>query len=201
MNRKKPVKHFVHRMHRMHRMHRNHSKKSRKSVRIYGLPRSGTNFLEYLIRQNTDFEYENEYAWNDYLGEETAVKHCPPVSHEKDVTILLFKQRGNFTKSFTNWNTAIDPHSLYDQMMIDYTTFIEAHRNSAVAVSFEKLLGSEPELMQALCVRFQVEVFEPLAIPVGYMDRDGGLSTIDQAFDPPADLSIADQAINRYLAF
>lgn len=50
-----------------------------KRVVVYGLPRSGTNYLEYLVRNNINCIYETKYiGGGDYRKGKVAVKHGPP---------------------------------------------------------------------------------------------------------------------------
>ena len=175
-----------------------------KVARVYGLPRSGTNYVEYLVRNYTQLRYENEFAENAYLGYRTAVKHCPP-EPGADITILVFKQEKNFIDSFTRWDGEtgeINPSWLWSRMIVDYCKFAQENRSSCLVVSWERCLGNEHKLIREVAWRTKAEtVQDDIQVPDKSFDRDGGVSVTEIPFQAPSDLSVYPNPLNRYLCF
>ena len=71
----------------------------KKRVQVYGLPRSGTNYVEYLIRNNIDCECTNRYveksSYFNYSSKVT-LKHTKPHKSYADYHIIILKESGNF---------------------------------------------------------------------------------------------------------
>lgn len=154
-------------------------------VRVYGLPRTGTNFLEYLIRHNTNCEYVNEYGANTYLKERTAIKHCAPQDDGKDLYIIIVKNKDNFTQSFRKWckNKVKDIDALYENASDDYIKFYEANKDKTIILSYEQLLGNEVKFMEHLRDNYNVKINEKIDIPVKRMNRSGGKGVTSENFD------------------
>lgn len=145
-------------------------------ARVYGLPRSGTNFLEYLIRNNTDLEYKNEFGISPYFGKYSAIKHCKPKDDDKDLYILIFKNKNNFTISYNKWRKTPKDKILkmYDIAMNDYVEFYKNNKNKTVIIAYEQLIGNEIKLLNHLSTEYGVGLTKDIDIPKKRMDKSGG---------------------------
>lgn len=74
------------------------------TIEIFGLPRSGTNYLQFMVRQNFACHYENKYDFNTYLRKKTALKHCKPVNNGSTLFLLILKNEQNFINSYKKWD-------------------------------------------------------------------------------------------------
>lgn len=82
----------------------------KNTVQIYGLPRSGTNFLEWTLK-----EYFKNIKYKDFYGKcdvkqlniynkNVAIKHCYPSFKFSDKVIVIYKDYEKWNKSYRNWS-------------------------------------------------------------------------------------------------
>lgn len=160
-------------------------------VRIYGLPRSGTNFLEYLIRNNTDCIYEYDYKKGDeYLGwsSEIAIKHCCPNDDDNlDIYLIIVKNKSSFIESYKKWDKYNYSHrdisNMYEKAIDDYIKFKQDYPSKVEIIPYEKLVGNEAKYLKILSYKFGFNINDKIDIPKKKMSRDGGISLTKKVFD------------------
>ena len=100
-----------------------------KRVAIYGLPRTGTNYLEFLIRNNVECLYENRYLGKSesytVSHKDIALKHCKPEKEYSDYHIFILKKFKNFLPSFLNRDIRKENniYDVYNKAINDYCDF------------------------------------------------------------------------------
>ena len=169
-----------------------------KKIWVFGLQRSGTNFLEYLIRKNLNVSYETEYCDNEYIGKiHDSLKHSKPkLGDDIDYYILIFKLKPNFVESFNKWRIGtgakikINPDVLYDKMVKDYIDFYNKNREKCILVLYEDLYGNEGEFINFVSDKFTIDVNGEIDIPKNRMGRNGGGTTTKESFELTTDVDI-----------
>ena len=85
----------------------------KNSVQVYGLPKSGTNFLEWtLMEYFKNFNYNNFYKNCDVKGLNKynlniAVKHSYPSFEFSDKIIVIYREYDKWNKSYSNWSSGV----------------------------------------------------------------------------------------------
>lgn len=151
-------------------------------TRIYGLQRSGTNFLEYLINNNTELEYDSQQPGTiSYSSAEPKIcslKHCKPVDDEEiDMYLIIVKNKENFKKSYDKWvgrGSVVTPER-YDEAMVDYIEFKKSTLKPVIILSFENLLGNEENFLIHLEKEYGVDISILIDIPRRRTNNSGGL--------------------------
>lgn len=149
---------------------------------IYGLPRSGTNFLEYLVRNNIQCKYETKYVGGGkYRKGKMALKHSTPDEKHGDYFIILLKTSGNFVKSYRKWSGSTEAHALfvYNDMIKEYLKFYLSNDDRTVIIFHEDLIGNEEKYIDRICWKFGLKrsTDEFVKPKVGIkMDKSGGMS-------------------------
>jgi hypothetical protein len=161
-----------------------------KRLRVYGLPRSGTNFVEYLIRHNLDCDYRNEYANSKYMkGGRMAMKHGEPTRAE-DVSgyVLVLKSWSRWKESFARWNKRsgikmkpFQVFEVYSTMIDDYANFYQ--KDDTVIAYYEDILTNEEEFMEHVGKTFGIPLITDFMIPENRLDRSGGQAMLTSMFD------------------
>ena len=74
-------------------------------IQVWGLWRSGTNYIEYLIRNNIkNNNYERREAYNEFTGQMDALKHCYPDETKAKYHICIFKEPGEWHRSHERYD-------------------------------------------------------------------------------------------------
>ena len=153
---------------------------------IYGLPRSGTNYLEYMVRNYVDVDYDNQYRKNPYMGISSSTKHCEPnLEDGGDYNILIYKSWPNYKESFNKWHNkkrVKKPKEMYDKAMSDYVKFYEANPDTTIIVRYEDALNNEQSLFEYIGTKFGLNVKDNLEAPKRRMNRSGGKGMVMKPF-------------------
>lgn len=160
----------------------------KKSIQVYGLPRSGTNYLEYLIRNNIDCNYTNEYKENSPYFEfrtKVALKHTKPDESYADYHVIILKKSGNFINSYVNWkkcnrNEAIET---YKKAINDYLKFYKDNINSCIIIFHEDLINNENIFIEKLKDKFNLkQKTNEIICTEKRMNKSGGKGVINQEY-------------------
>lgn len=82
----------------------------KNTIQVFGLPRSGTNFLEWSIIEYFDgIKYVNIYEICDVsglniFGNNAAVKHSLPKLKYSDHIVVIYKDFEKWSKSYKKWS-------------------------------------------------------------------------------------------------
>ncbi len=139
------------------------------NIDIYGLPRTGTNYLEYLVRHNLCY-YERNFVpkWQTYIFDYhisyyVAKKHSNPGLHTNNNVLIILKKYPNFLKSFKKWQgvgirkrSEYEIFEMYKKAIADYLKYYEKNSESTIIVLFEKLLHNEKAVLQRISEKFNM---------------------------------------------
>ena len=95
----------------------NHNK-----VQVFGLPRSGTNFIEWTLQNNFNITYNNLYdvcntvGLNEF-GQRNALKHNYPILDRCDFAIVIYKTFEQWQKSMAKDKRGLCERSTYDKYL------------------------------------------------------------------------------------
>ena len=162
---------------------------------VYGLPRTGTNYLEYLIRYNTDCRQDCTVEHSEYVdfieGPVCSSKHCKPRLNGADLYVIIIKSPeafiSSFSKYYLQWEVEFKREKLldiYSRALYDYIEF--QHKNSlkVTIVLYEQLLGNEREFLERLRIKsnYNFTIEDKLNVPNKRMFHDGGHTMTEEDF-------------------
>ena len=157
-----------------------------KNINVFGLPRSGTNFLEYMLRYYVECELPEINGNSKYIKRDNvAIKHCEPNNELSDIQILIIKSWVNFLPSYIKWDKKSDIFikQAYILAMDDYLKFYLNNQENCVIIFYEDLLNNEEEFLNYLSETFQINFIKKFKVPKKRMDRNSGKSTNTQDFN------------------
>jgi hypothetical protein len=156
-----------------------------KEIKIYGPPRCGTNYIEFLIRNNVKCIYENKYSENNMFNCNMALKHCFPINIDFVCNILILKNINDFINSFMNWknHNEKDSFSVYENYLEKYSNFYKENKDDSVIIFFNDLLENEKEFLNYLSNKFGFKLNNEFIKTNKIMNRDGGKTTTNEIFD------------------
>jgi len=162
-----------------------------KRVTIYGLPRTGTNYLEFLMRNNIECLYENRYLDKNesYTVTHTdiALKHCRPKKEYSDYHIFILKKFKNFLPSFLNRDIRgeNDPYDVYNKAINDYLTFFMDNIDESIIVYHEDLLENESEFLWYTSTKFGLPIkhsYYDIITTDKRLNTSGGNGTLSEKY-------------------
>ena len=138
-------------------------------IDIYGLPRTGTNYLEYLVRYNL-CSYERNFVpkWQTYIFDYeisyyVSKKHSNPNLHDNNNVLIILKKYPNFLKSFHKWHgvgirkrSEHEIFEMYKKAIADYLKYYEKNSENTIIILFEKLLHNEKQVLQRISEKFNI---------------------------------------------
>ena len=92
------------------------------TIQVFGLPRSGTNFLEWSIVNYIDnIDYENKYQACDVMGlkkygKRISLKHSLPTHNHSKYVIVIYKDFEKWSKSYKRYSNFHSTISLKKNM-------------------------------------------------------------------------------------
>lgn len=114
-------------------------------IQVWGLWRSGTNFVEYLVRNNIkNNNYEYREGYNEFTGKTDALKHCYPDNSVATYHIGIFKQLGDWISSYERYDMkkTNKPMDAWIQWQNEYIKFNDKNPNSRM-IPYESFIGKE----------------------------------------------------------
>ena len=166
-----------------------------KKLVVYGLPRSGTNYLEFLVRQNLQCIYDPGERECEYFdGTINAVKHCKPDANDGDVFVFLVRNRWDFITSFNNyqhwpdeprvWEREYDPQDLFYSFITDMTEFRNKMKELVFVAYHEDILENEYAVISAISKQFDIPMNKHFITTRYRMGERSGTVVTDQIFRP-----------------
>ena len=146
-------------------------------VQVYGIPRSGTNFLEWsLVNNFANLEYKNIYtncSIKKILFNTKAVKHQYPSFDYSDYVIVIYKKFENLQKSYKRWSGSILSQEIYDQYLLKARS-LDPERT----IIFEHawLFDNYQEGMSHISNKFNLKLKDEVKQPLYRMNRAGALA-------------------------
>lgn len=115
-------------------------------IQVWGLWRSGTNYIEYLIRNNfKNHNYERREAYNRFSGKMDALKHCYPDNDVATYHIGIYKRLGPWVQSHDRYDMKKiegEPIGAWIQWQDVYKKFNDGNPNSRM-ICLDDFMGRE----------------------------------------------------------
>ena len=152
----------------------------KNDIQVYGLPRSGTNLLEWsLVNYFEDIVYENKYKVCDVegifkYGNYIAAKHSYPSFEFSDKVVVIYKEFHKWEKSYKKW--AKD--SPKKQVWENYIKKSESlDTNRCIIISHKELNNNFEVTLKKISDKFGFKLKNiELSKPKNYMNRGGAKS-------------------------
>lgn len=149
--------------------------KRRNKIQVYGLPRSGTNFIEWTLNNNfIDISYINLYKTCDSgikeHGRDIALKHCLPSLNYSDHAIVIYKSYDQWVESMKRDNRGKSTRKIYDD-------YLQAAKNlpddKCIIISHQEACDNYIELVEKIAKLFNVTPKDKIIQPTHRMNKAG----------------------------
>lgn len=150
-------------------------------IQAYGLPRSGTNFIEWsLVNNFEDLEYKNVYNFceiKEYPKKaliphtnKIAEKHNYPKLERCDFAIVIFKKWNLFSDSYCTWAGSRLPKQIYD-IFLEKARSLDPNRSLIFEHSW--LCNNYKTGMQMISDKFGVCLNDEIIQPINRLNKQG----------------------------
>lgn len=122
-------------------------------MQVWGLHRSGSNYVEYLIRNNIkDNNYERREVRSQFHGKRDALKHTYPDITRAKYHICLYKPVEQWMESHSRYDMKklIDPRDAYYTWVNKVQEFHNSYPDRVVIVNYNDLVGKELHIFRGL---------------------------------------------------
>lgn len=153
-------------------------------VQVFGLPRSGTNLLEYIIIHYFNIKYENLYQiceikYKNYFKKEIALKHCKPFIKDNKIIIIyreLYLENISSNNYYHNINNKKQVHE-------DYLKSIDSFKNNkkCLIIKYEELVKNPKEIINSI-EKFLLKKSNCYSLPKFRLDKSGGKNLTKEYF-------------------
>lgn len=154
------------------------------TIQIFGLPRSGTNFMEWSITQYIDdILYVNKYKNSDipWLCEyrrHAALKHSFPSLEFSDFCIIIYKD-------FDKWRRSYRKRCNKKITEKQYAEYFERIKklpaDKVFLVNHKDIVCNFEETMVMIAEKFDLKLKDVKIVPpAGYMDKAGAMAKPDK---------------------
>lgn len=148
----------------------------RNLIQVFGLPRSGTNFMEWTLNNNfKGVNYINLYAkCNTYglreFGKLCAFKHSYPNLNRSDYALVIYKTYDKWVKSMKKDKRGSTSKEIYDE----YLNFANSlPKDKCILISFEDAYNNYEDLVKRIGELINIEPKKEITKPVGILTRGG----------------------------
>tara|TARA_R110000803_G_scaffold50108_1_gene104103 strand:- start:721 stop:1191 length:471 start_codon:yes stop_codon:yes gene_type:complete len=143
-------------------------------IQVYGLHRSGTNYIEYLIRNNIkNNNYERKEAYNEFTGQLDSLKHCYPDINAAKYHICIFKPLNQWLLSHEKYTPKKinNPVQTYVEWESIFKGF--AYKNpNVVLIDYNEFIGKELYYFRSW--GWDIEFNDVFKIPIKRMGKESG---------------------------
>lgn len=146
-------------------------------VQVYGLPRSGTNFMEWTLKNNfSGIDYKNLYSTTGLISKpiksgKYSLKHTYPNLIHSKFAIVIYKEYNEWCKSFKK----AYPDNHPDKKI--YDTFLrkarELPREKVIVIEFRNAYRNYEEFIYRLSKMIGIEPNKKIKKPKNKLDRGG----------------------------
>ena len=115
-------------------------------IQVWGLWRSGTNFIEYLVRNNIqNHNYTNRYAYSVFTSNQDALKHTLPNISKAKYHICVYKPFDVWIESYNKdgGQRTKYPERVYYDWLSKVTDFKDKHPDRVALVNYNDFIGKE----------------------------------------------------------
>lgn len=149
----------------------------KNDIQVFGLPRSGTNFVEWTLMNNfEEIQYSNIYAICNVYGIEmyrTAVKHNLPCFKYSDKIIVIYKDYDKWIDSFRRDNRKFirkaDPKQIWKKY---YDHALALPEEKTIIVNHTWAVKNYNEFLELIKKKFKFKLIENPVQPE--IRTDGG---------------------------
>lgn len=148
-------------------------------IQVYGLPRSGTNFIEWTLRNNFVDVYYNitpEHI-NDVEGSApywTDAKHCYPNLNHSEYAIVIYKEYDEWLKSIKRMGWVLNVSKETHQKYIE--TALKLDADKVIVVEHKWAVDNYYNLLDNISNKFGVKLVDNPIQPIKKVDMDAGIS-------------------------
>ena len=150
----------------------------KNTIQVFGLPRSGTNFIEWSIQQYLQgIFYENKYQpcnvpWLCEYGKNVALKHSFPNLNHSEYAIIIYK---NFASWKKNYNIRCRRNTITQE---EFNSYIDISFtlpfDKVITINHEYACMNYQEVIRNISDFFNIPLkSNKIVQPNGYMDRAG----------------------------
>ena len=148
----------------------------RNLIQVFGLPRSGTNFMEWTLNNNfTDVNYVNIYTKCDTqglreFGKICALKHSYPNFNYSNYVLVIYKTYDEWVKSTKKDGRGSASQEIYDEYLKIANTL---PKDKCLLVSFKDAYNNYESLVNIIGELINVKPKEIITKPTGRLTRGG----------------------------
>ena len=162
----------------------------KNKIQVFGLQRSGTNFIEWTLRNNfMDLKYDGSISsignvkGDMWFGQNQSLKHCLPTLEHSDYAIIIWRD-------YDEWITSVNrafPHCEYRKSdwyrWITYAyNFGMENKGKVMIVEHKWVVQNYEIFLKAVSKLFNTQLKKDWVQPMNYMNRDGGITMGDSEY-------------------
>jgi len=158
----------------------------RNIIQVFGLPRSGTNFMEWTLNNNfIGVNYVNIYTKCDTqglreYGKKCALKHSYPNLNHSDYALVIYKTYDEWFKSMKKDRRGSASQQTYDEYLMVANNL---PKDKCLLVSFKEAYNNYEYLVNRIGELINVKPKETIMKPNGRLNRGGaGVGETNEKF-------------------
>jgi len=143
-------------------------------IQVWGLWRSGTNYVEYLIRNNIkNNNYQRREAYNEFSDKLDSLKHCVMDASTAKYHICIYKPERQWLESHKRYTQkkVLDPVKTYREWRAQAAMFEMTHGN-VLLINYNDFIGKE--LYWLRYTGWDLEFEDIFKIPIRRMGKESG---------------------------
>jgi len=152
-------------------------KRRKNKIQVYGLPRSGTNFVEWSLKNNfVDLEYNNYYSKPEIKSiprTKVAIKHNFPSLDNSEFSIVIYKEWESFSLSYSRWAKKEIEKSIYDLYL---KKAHELDKDKTIIFEHSWLCLNYRSGMEMISEKFGIKLKEKINQPENVLNKAGANS-------------------------
>lgn len=144
-------------------------------VQVWGLHRSGTNFVEYILRNNIrNNNYERREVRSQFHGKRDALKHTYPDITKAKYHICIYKNEEQLIESHDRYGMKklINPKDDYYTWVKLATEFKNNYPNRVALINYNDFLGKELYYFREW--NWDIEYNDVWQVPIKRMSKESG---------------------------
>lgn len=152
----------------------------KNDIQVYGLPRSGTNLLEWsLVNNFKDVVYENKYKVCDVegifkYGKYIAAKHSYPSFEFSDKVVVIYKEFHKWEKSYKKWSKQTPEKQVWENYIKKSESL---DTDKCIIITHKELNNDYQNTLNKISNKFGFKLKDiEITKPINYMDRGGAES-------------------------
>ncbi len=148
-------------------------------IQVWGLHRSGTNFVEYILRNNIkNSNYERREVRSQFHGKRDALKHTYPDITKAKYHICIYKNDNQWVESHDRYDMKklINPRDDYWKWVNLVQDFKKEYPDNVVRVNYNDFIGKELYYFRKWQseMNWQFEFNDIWQVPIRRMGKESG---------------------------